>query len=174
MKLDKLRGVFARNRVALGALGVLAVGALAWRARNDGATASSSAAGDVAQPAGTSTAPSYYTGAGGTAYDSTSSDVYNAIQPQLEALQALYDRLPIPGTATEPAPAPTPAPTTAPAPSVQGYYRRAGSDKVYEARSDGTLDWIDSAEWDSAGQPKPVDLAPTDSLWNRKVVGADT
>ena len=99
MNAAKLKALFTKNRVALGALGVAAVAALAWRARTstggDAGTAS-----DVYQPAGTATNPSYYTATG--AYDSTATDIYNAIQPQLEELREIADRIPVPGKETTP------------------------------------------------------------------------
>lgn len=103
--LGKLRTLFTKNRVALGALGAAAVAALAWKARTDKAGAAGDApASDVSQPAGTSKTPAYYTGTG--AYDSTATDIYNAIQPQLEELRELAGKIPVPGTPTTPVEAP--------------------------------------------------------------------
>lgn len=104
LHLEQLRATLTKNKTALGALGVVAVGALAWRARSssstDGAGASSSSGSSSVTPS------SYSTGGQGT-YDSSSSDVYNAIQPQLEHLQELWDKnqstpIPVPVTADAP------------------------------------------------------------------------
>lgn len=119
MNLAKLRGALkGRGRLALGALGVVAVAALAWRARTEKGTSSSAPASDVTQPAGTSATPSYYTGATGSgAYDSTQSDLYNA-------LADLASRLPVPGTPTTPAEAPAPTEESVRADSITSWYQQ--------------------------------------------------
>ena len=166
MNLAGLKAGLTRNKVALGVLGAAAVAALAWRARSESGTSTSSTTGSTSATTGTagvSTTPSYYT-AGSSSYDSTASDVYNAIQPQLEELSNLVDKYGLSSsTSTTPAEAPT----------VQGYYRKSGTQAVYEALSDGTRKWLDLAAYDAAGRPGFTDVAATDPLWNRAVTGTD-
>jgi hypothetical protein len=131
--LDTLRAGVLRNKVPIGAGGVAVVGLLAWRART--AKASSSAA--PAAAAGTSAVPSSYSvgtqTAGATGYDSTASDVYNAIQPQLEQLRNLWSN-------NQSSPIPVPAAPAAAAPSTN-------------------QDWINSAisGWAGLGR-NPIDI----------------
>ncbi len=116
-------GAFAtahKKELLVGGAGVAVVGGLYARSKSTAAGAAAS----VINPGTTAPMPS----ASGTGYDSSASDVYNAIQPQIETtqtqlgqtqtmVQALMDQLkltPVPA----PAPAtPKPAPATAkPAP----------------------------------------------------------
>lgn len=107
LNLGKLRAAISKNRVALGALGALAVGALAWRARSSGQSEPAVSAGGRA-----SSTPAFYSTGGQTSgasgYDSTASDVYNAIQPQLEELGRMLEE------ARNPAPIPVPVPEAEP------------------------------------------------------------
>ncbi len=114
MNLANLRGAFARNKTALAVLGAVAVAGLALVARKRGGAAGTGA--DVAATTGSSGSrlPSSPYGASSQSYalapyDSSASDVYNVLQPQIEALQ---NRIPINGSLTEPSPAPTPAETS--------------------------------------------------------------
>jgi hypothetical protein len=189
LNLARLRGSLTKNKMALGLLGAAAVAALAWRARSSSSTGAASTGATAASttfPAGSSATPSYYT-AGGSAYDSTASDIYNAIQPQLESvgsavdkLTELYRSIPVPGTPTTPAEAPIvsdPFPISAPRPSVdptlQGVYARTGTQALYAAMSDGTRNYLDSAGWDAIGQPKPTYLAADNPLWSRTLTNTD-
>jgi len=154
--LAKLRAAVVKNKAAFGVLGAVAVAGLAWRART-----TSGGGSDTSAPAAagrTSTLPGYYSTGGqsgaATGYDSTASDVYNAIQPQLEELTRLW----------ESAKTPTPVPA---APEVQTYVRKTGTERVYAAMSDGTLKTIDRADWLAAGSPQWEDLAATDPVWTR-------
>lgn len=158
MNLDKLRATFTKNRVALGALGAVAVAALAWRART-GTSADATAATDVAQPAGTSATPSYYTATG--AYDSTATDIYNAIQPQLEELRDIAAQIPVPGKTTAPAVAP-------------GYYRPTGASSIYRVDDQGRLDWLSGSEWQDLGQPAATVVSKDDDMWKGTLIGQDS
>jgi len=86
----KLRAGFTRNKTLLGVLGAVAVVGLALVARRKNAAGSTD--GASTSTAGWATTP---TAAGSYApYDSSSADLYNAIQPQLEQLQQLARQLP--------------------------------------------------------------------------------
>lgn len=79
--LARLRGGLTKNKAGLAVLGAAAVAALAWQARSSKASEPADSAGDSTLSSG---------GQLGTApYDSTSSDVYNAIQPELEQIGQL-------------------------------------------------------------------------------------
>ena len=105
-RLAALRAMLGRNKAGLGVAGAGIVAVLAWRAHAAKGTAPAAAPAAAALPAGVSQSAGGYT----DAYDSTASDVYNALQPQLEELSRLWDKTPTP----IPVPAaPTPAkPTT--------------------------------------------------------------
>lgn len=97
MNLGGLRNTIGRNKGLLGVAGAAVVAALAWRSRSAKASAAP----------GTSTGLASY-GAGyqtsaATGYDSTASDVYNAIQPQIENLQRIWEEQ---QAATPPTPVP--------------------------------------------------------------------
>lgn len=162
MNPEKIRALFARNKVALGVLGAAAVAALAWRARSakgaDVASSEGTSSGGAwtAAPGATSTTGGYTAGYSG-AYDSTASDIYNALQPQLEAVQTLLEQR---QNATAD-------------PTVQGYFRRPGTNPVYQAMDDGTLRWVDKAEYLSLGSPKVTEVGASDPLWStRKITRA--
>lgn len=108
--MNRLRELFTRNKVALAVMGVAAVVGLALVARKRAGS------GDVAEG-----------GYGGTAqagalapYDSTASDVYNAIQPQIEYLQNLARGIPVASD--------TPAPASL---GVWAHYRDDGTGGAY-------------------------------------------
>lgn len=158
-RLARLRAAITKHKWPLAALGAVAVAGLAWQAR------SSSGSGDGGQdgegvavaawtaPRATSPAGGYTAGG---AYDSTASDIYGALQPQLEAVQRLLEG----GRDTASA---VPA-------QVQGYVRKAGTNPVYEALSDGTLRWVDKVEFLALGQPRVTDIGATDPIWRTRTV----
>lgn len=152
MDMSKITGPLSRNKVALGAVGVLAVLGLAWQARSK-----PGAGADAAQPAQPATS---YSAGGQTAgiggYDSTSSDVYNAIQPQLEALQRLYDQIPVP----------SPSSTAGPASTVQdGYYQPAGEPGIFSVKN-GVLEWLSQPEYEALGAPARQIVTKADPVWS--------
>ena len=102
----------AQHRVPLGVAGAVAVALLAYtRSRSKGAGAPAGAAAGSAITAGGQTA-----GMSGGGYDSTGSDVYNALEPMLEgltnSLAALSNSVPVPA-----APPPSDVPTAAMTPA---------------------------------------------------------
>lgn len=66
----------------------------------------------------------------------------------------------------------TPSQTTT-QPSVEGLFRRKGTQAIYEALSDGTLHWLDQGEWAALGRPAFTDIPATDPLWNRPLTGPE-
>lgn len=158
MNLEKLRAAFSKNRLALGGLGAVAVAALAWRARSEKSTGTDAPAGDVTRPAGTSATPSYYTATG--AYDSTATDIYNAIQPQLEELRTIASKIPVPGSETTPAEAPS---------MPNGYYQAAGDQAVFKY-DDGNLDFLTFGEYQALGSPAYTQVSRDDPFWGKSKV----
>ena len=173
MNPAQLRAFLERNKVALGAAGAAAVAGLAVlrnrQAKDDTpAQASLPALGSALSSGGapvSGSAGSYYpvsyVGASG-GYDSTSSDVYNAIQPQLEALSRLWDK--------QASPIPVAAPLAAGlyAPTYNGKYVTAGKNAtgsgpgIFEVQSDGSLFHLDLDQWKEAvkrGAAAPTKLA---------------
>lgn len=147
------------KKPALVVAAVAVAGIAALSARGKGTTAGPTYTG-ANQTAGSTG----YTAAPGSAYDSTASDVYNAIQPQIEALQRAWE--------ARQSEAPTPVPGPAPAPSSyeDGYYRRAGSQALFRWFN-GVLDFITNPEYLALGTPKHTDLPQDDPLWNSPTVG---
>lgn len=165
MNLAGLKAALTKNKIPLGIGGAVVVGALALRAKSK-ASSAAPAAGTL-MTSGTTPISAYSSGSqtyASSPYSSTAADVVNALQPQIEQILNQQTKPPIP------VPAP-PAPAT-PVTS-QGFFRRAGSAAVYQAQSNGTLNWLDAASYAGAGKPKYTDLAPTDPLWSRPVSGTD-
>ena len=150
--LARVRETLTKNKVALGVLGAAAVAALAWRARSS----TSSGSATTTTPAGVSPTPAYYsTGAqtgSATGYDSTASDVYNAIQPQLEDLRDLIGKAqsPIPVPIVDDEPAPPPEPTAQPTPVAD--QRRSGIVGFYRTILGRDAGNLEVNYWDATGQ----------------------
>lgn len=122
MNLATVRTALTRNKRGLMIAGAAAVGALALLARKkaggDTPVAGAAASGSSTSPTSGSTSAGGYTTY--APYDSSGSDVYGAIQPQLEELRDMFGQIPSAvGEAVAgalPAPAPTPTPTPGPEP----------------------------------------------------------
>jgi hypothetical protein len=157
MNLASLRATFTRNKMPLAAAGALLVVALAWRART---SAKINAAGTTPTAAAAGTSATGTTAAGGTSYDSTASDVYNAIQPQLEQLQQMASQIPVPGTPT------SPASTPAEASAYEGkYVRNAGTGLIAHV-VDGHLYGVPNlTEYAQLGNPIATNLPSEDPIW---------
>jgi len=140
--MSRLSDFVQQNKTPLAVTGAAAVAGLAVLNSRRGASTEAAA---EEQALGTSAKPYSYSAGGVPAtgypgvYDSTGSDVYNALQPQLENIGSYLDRLTqrlddappiaVPGAAPAP-PAPVPAPATpAPAPPtpVLAPYKLASS-----------------------------------------------
>lgn len=160
----QLAALFAQHRTAILGGGVAAVAGLALLRRKKaastpvGATAGASVPGTIPAAA---VVPAGSTGAGG--YDSSSFDVYNALQPELEQLRQTVG--------TPAAAAPTPIASTLFAPTMSGRYVSYGTapgSPIEEIESDGSLYHLNPAEWKQVYSRGPVDAvhatgpAPTD------------
>lgn len=153
-KLDAARAWLEQNKKTVAVVGAVGVGGLALAKRGGGGADVTTTGEEAAAGAGAAYGLSY---AGGAAYDSTGSDVYNALQPQLEslgqkqsALEELLNKLnekpaptPVakpPATAPKPAPAPPKAaPKPAAAPRV--YTVKPGDNLTKIARGLGLPSW---------------------------------
>lgn len=171
MNLATVRTALTRNKRGLMIAGAAAVGTLALLARKkaggDTPTAGAAASGSSTSPTSGSTSAGGYTTY--PPYDSSGSDVYGAIQPQLEELRDMFGQIPTAvGEAVAgalPAPAPVPTPTTATAPSfADGFYRAAGNDAVFQA-SNGALDFLTYDEYLKLGAPQFSDVSKDDPRW---------
>ena len=144
-----LRGAFTRNKTLFGVLGAVAVVGLALLTRKRSTSASG-----TATTSGTTPATSTITA--GTAYqpyDSSSADLYNAIQPQIEALQRLAQT--------------TPAPTSTPS-VPDGYYQAAGDAAIWKV-ANGKLDFLTQPEAVALGYPTPTIVSKDDPMWTMPV-----
>jgi hypothetical protein len=182
MDLGNLGAVFAANKVPILATAAAGVTGFALYKRHQGASSTAAGAGDSSASAGGQTAGM----TGGGAYDSSASDLYGAIQPQLESLgnqvTSLQDKLNSVPVAKAPTPAkPTPStakPATPKLPTYRaGYYKAAGTDLTYFYNG-STLDWLSKAEGRALGvnaggkNAAQVKLLPVDAtLWNNKYTG---
>ena len=173
----ELKAAFERNKTTLGVAGAAVVGGLALlQARKSSGGAA--AGGDTSMSAGGDSVLS--APAAGYAYDSSNSDAYNALQPQIERLERLFEgidektKAPIP-VATPPKPAapkpaaPKPAAPKSPLASVKnGFYKIAGNRyNIYQV-SNGRLDYLTRAEFDSITRGKKVSVtsvAKDNPMW---------
>ena len=146
---SKLRGAFTRNKTLLGVIGAVAVVGLALVTRKKTAAASG-AASPAGSAAGTSTITA---GSAYQPYDSSSADLYNAIQPQIEALQRLAQTTPTP---------------TAPPSVPDGYYQAAGDAAIWKL-SNGKLDFLTQPEAVALGYPNPTVVSKDDPMWTLPV-----
>jgi len=170
MDAAQLQATLAANKGPLMAGGVAVVGAIALYQRKK----SGNAAASGRTPAQADNSENFSAGAQlvGTAgaYDSTASDLYATISPQLEALSQQFSK------ATD-APVPVPTPTV---PKITpGYYQRAGSTAVYYQDASGRLDLINKKEGDAlkkAAGKKGLSIktvAADNGFWrNRTVIGS--
>lgn len=132
VNLEQLRAFIARNKVTIGVLGAGAVALLALRSRSNatsstGLTDAPTYSGTVGYSSGSQTS-------GATGYDSTASDVYNAIQPQIEELQGTAEWLRERWDAEQADTPPTPVPTPVPAgPKDYGDARRNAIANIYRS-----------------------------------------
>lgn len=106
MNLSQLGATLGNKRV-LGAAGAVAVGGLALMQARKRDAGGSPAAGGMTAPLATGGKPTYGYPVSYAGPDNSSSDVYNAIQPQIEYLQRLAEK-----QAAVAVPVPTPPPMT--------------------------------------------------------------
>jgi hypothetical protein len=159
VNLAGLRASFARNKMPFALAGVALVGVLAWRARTaktTTGTAAPLAAGTSALPATTSAG---YTGT----YSSTGTDLYSAIQPQLEAIGQTQAQLKAQMGQTQTPPIPVPG-------RPDGFYQAAGNAAIFQYRN-GNLDFLNQNEYNALGAPTPTIVTSRDPLWQAPVLG---
>lgn len=105
-----LKALWANHRLAVGGGGVASAAALALIVKRRNAAAAK------ATPAGAAATTTTAIPSPGDAYQSVGSDVYNSIQPEIQALQASIAGLQGGGTAPVAAPNPPPPTPASPAP----------------------------------------------------------
>jgi hypothetical protein len=136
VNLNGLKAGFERNKKGLAVAGAVAVGGLALMQARKGGTAGPQAGqpGATAVPARIPAPASQQTASasGWAPYDSTASDVYNALQPMLERVSNQLD------TQRSPIPLP-PMASNLDAPTFTGTYVTYGDGSVHEVQSDGSL-----------------------------------
>lgn len=150
MNLDQLSATFEANKVPILATAAAGVAGLAlWQRHKAGSSSTSTPAQGVA------TVPSYSagsqlaatTGAGGV-YDSSSSDLYGAIQPQLESLGSqvsdLNSKLNSVPVSTAPS---SPIAGSLFAPSSSTNIVRYGDGNIVQVQSDGSQLSLTPDEW---------------------------
>ncbi len=153
--MGQLRAVFARNKKTLAVLGAVAVAGIAFIARSRGKVTSPAA--------GTATASTTYSNGSGSSsptpyattstYDSTASDVYNSLQPQIEQLGQMLASTPVPDTSTSTSSVP------------DGFYQAAGDQAIFQAKN-GVLDFLTHDEAVALGSPNPTVVTKRDPIWN--------
>jgi hypothetical protein len=142
--LAGVRAGFEKNKKPLAILGAVAVAGLAVVARRKSAMGSATSTGSTST---SSTTPAAATRYGAStqqgAYDSTGSDVYNALQPQIEQLQQLARQIPVAGA--------TPATATPTAPAAPADPRRAQIISDYQMILNRTPGTYEVNAWDATG-----------------------
>jgi hypothetical protein len=108
--------------------------------------------------------------AGYAAYDSSASDLYNAVQPGMEAIGQMVARLEQQQSAT---------PTPVPAPEFSaGYYQNAETRGLYHVDEVGNRDHITADEWaflSRSGAPAVNTVPGGSAFWGKtKPIGAAT
>ena len=149
MDVKALWGKVQENKVLLGVLGALAVGGLAWVSRKPaGGAGAGEGGGESYPPAYNVSAMPTNAGGGYTAgpayYDSSASDVYNALQPALENIGKQYEEF-LKDRETVTAP-PIPVPEPAAPRSSLGLFQVVGQNALYEVFTDNTRRHIGLAE----------------------------
>jgi hypothetical protein len=149
VNLDQLGASFAQNRTAI--LGTAAAGvvgfALYKRKQAGGATAAPASAAAPVYSAGGQTAGMY----GANAYDSSASDVYGLVQPQLESLGSQLSDLntKLGSVPVSQAPA-SPVASRLANPLYNGNYIRNAGGGFAEIESDGSLLGLTAQQWANA------------------------
>ncbi|MCL1872163.1 MAG: hypothetical protein FWF90_17375 [Promicromonosporaceae bacterium] len=149
----KLQAAFTKHKGPVLACAAAVVLFLAWRARKGAGgdtTSSTTSLSTTSTPVtgGGGATPAYYT-AGTGAYDSTSSDVYNALQPQIEYLQQLASQIPVndPTAGSSSTSSSSPIDKGRALSAADQLVRGSASGTIYRVESDGTTTPISSATW---------------------------
>jgi hypothetical protein len=159
--LAGLRAGFEKNKKPLAIFGAVSVAGLAVVARRRSAMGTATSTASTSTSSTTPAAAAKYGATTQQAYDSTGSDVYNALQPQIEQLQQLARQIPVAGATGTPAATPT------------SFARKPGTQAVYGVLPDGTRQWETASQWAGLGAPGFLDVQATDPLWSAPVVGVD-
>lgn len=145
MNAAQLEGWVAANKPAVLGVGAAAVVGLGLYKRRTAKSSPGAAAGQAATPAGLSvpySAGGQAASVGGT-YDSSASDLYGVIGPQLESIGNAV-------RAQQAPPTPVPAGVSASglfAPSNTGNYVRYGDGTIAEVQQDGSLLGLSYSQW---------------------------
>lgn len=146
-QLARVRAALTKNKAPLALLGVAAVAAIAWRSRSR--SSRSAGAARVVEPGPVTAYSAGGQVAGASGYDSSASDVYNAIQPQIEALSNQLDKI-------QQSPIPVPVPDPVPAPDVDDDLvsdpRRSGIAGFYETILKRQAGNLEVNYWDATGK----------------------
>lgn len=144
MSADQLGAWLKANKpVALGVAGAGVVG-LALVSRNRSGGGSGSAAGIVPAERGYS-AGGQAAGVAGT-YDSSASDLYSALSPELAGISQSLAKL-NESNKTTPTPTPVPAAPKPTAGLAPGFYRKGAESNIYQVNKDGSLDFLTRKEF---------------------------
>ncbi|WP_154793302.1 hypothetical protein [Occultella kanbiaonis] len=154
------------NKWVLGGLGAAAVVALAWFSRRSATTPAADDTGGagygLAAPGATSTTGGYTASAGG-AYDSSASDVYNALQPALENVGKQYDEL-------RDLLNKTPVPEAEQPRESLGFFQVRGTPGIYEVFTDNTRRHLGKTEAQERGilhNPAAVNASDANADWSK-------
>lgn len=159
MNTADLKAYVNAHKGPLGIAGALVVAGLALYARKRSALAKAgSPGGTTSSSTSGATSAGTYSAYGQTVpYDSSATDVYNQLQPQIEALQQMSRNIPV-----------SSAPTAA-SDLPDGYYQAAGDQAIFKAKN-GTLDFLTQPEAVALGYPTPTIVSKDDPMWKAPVL----
>lgn len=144
MDVDQLKALFAKNKtVLLGAAAAGVAGLALWQGKKKGPAGPASTTAGARVP-GTIPAAAVVP-AGGT-YDSSSYDLYSALQPELAKILEQQSAQ-TGGTGSGITSAPDPIASGLLAPSHSGQYVGYSQGGIYEVESDGSLYHLSGPEW---------------------------
>jgi len=141
----QLSAYFAAHKTAVLGSAAAAVAGLALYQRRKGTSGAGGATTAGATVPGTIPAAAVEPQSLG-AYDSTSFDLYNALQPEIEQILQT-------GTSSGGAAAPSPVASSLLSPSYDGNYVRFADGQIDEVESDGSLLWLNPSEGKKAFGP---------------------
>lgn len=180
MNPEQLSALFAQHRpVVLGAGAAAVAGLALWQKKKKATGAGAATAAGNVGATGTGVAgsiPAAAVQSQAAGYDSTSFDVYNALQPELEMLRNQQDQQT--GGAGSGISAPAPVASSLLSPTYNGHYVRFNDGAVDEVENDGSLYWLSPSEhatafanagghWDASGLVDQLQVAsPTAGIYS--------